>query len=223
MPPSTFAPNGQQLLYQKRGYIVKGFSQKNSCIPLQKVVCCIPAERPWIQGARPAACKGRAGCASRMDVAIFFIYLLIIYPACPQGQKTAAQPARAAVFVVYACQTVAPAPAFCYNGIIKRQEVLHREADFHRAFPEKRTRLFCNGGFSRRRRRHAGLPASASRGNRHQCADRTDQDAESELCRNAGYELDFFSIDTDLLMIATIQAANGVDSLLYQLLHEAVK
>lgn len=45
----------------------------------------------------------------------------------------------------------------------------------------------------------------------------------SELCRNAGYELDFFSIDTDLLMIATIQAANGVDSLLYQLLHEAVK
>ena len=45
----------------------------------------------------------------------------------------------------------------------------------------------------------------------------------SELCRHAGYELDFSSIDTDLLMIATIQAAHGVEDLLRQLLADALK
>ena len=49
---------------------------------------------------------GRRPAAFRANVAIFFIYLLIIYPACPQGQKTAAQPARAAVFVLFFLQTV---------------------------------------------------------------------------------------------------------------------
>lgn len=33
----------------------------------------------------------------------------------------------------------------------------------------------------------------------------------SQLARNAGYELDFSNADTDFLMIATIQAAHGID------------
>lgn len=45
----------------------------------------------------------------------------------------------------------------------------------------------------------------------------------SELCRYAGYDLDFSRIDTDLLMIATIQAANGVEDLLRQLLTQALE
>src|SRR5699024_4968398 len=48
---------------------------------------------PAQPGLRPAR--------SVLSVAIFFIYLLIIYPACPQGQKAAAQPARAAVFLFF--------------------------------------------------------------------------------------------------------------------------
>lgn len=36
----------------------------------------------------------------------------------------------------------------------------------------------------------------------------------SQLARNAGYAIDFSLIDTDLLMIATIQAANGTCDLL---------
>ena len=33
----------------------------------------------------------------------------------------------------------------------------------------------------------------------------------SQLCRYAGYRLDFSQLDTDLLMIATIQASQGMD------------
>ncbi len=33
----------------------------------------------------------------------------------------------------------------------------------------------------------------------------------SQLALNAGYEMDFANMDTDELMVATIQAANGVD------------
>lgn len=44
----------------------------------------------------------------------------------------------------------------------------------------------------------------------------------SQLCRYAGYRLDLSRIDGDLLMIATIQASQGTDLLLRQVLEEAV-
>lgn len=45
----------------------------------------------------------------------------------------------------------------------------------------------------------------------------------SQLVQNAGYTLIFSDMDGDLLMIATIQAAQGVTDLLRRLLCEAVK
>lgn len=45
----------------------------------------------------------------------------------------------------------------------------------------------------------------------------------SQLTTNAGYTLNFSDIDSDLLMIATIQATQGVTDLLIRLLGEAVK
>ena len=45
----------------------------------------------------------------------------------------------------------------------------------------------------------------------------------SQLVQNAGYTLNFSDMDGDLLMIATIQAAQSVTDLLKQLLGEAVK
>lgn len=45
----------------------------------------------------------------------------------------------------------------------------------------------------------------------------------SQLARNAGYVLNFSEMDSDLLMIATIQAAQGVTDLLKQLLEETVR
>lgn len=45
----------------------------------------------------------------------------------------------------------------------------------------------------------------------------------SQLVQNAGFILNFSDMDGDLLMIATIQAAQGVTDLLKQLLGEAVK
>ena len=45
----------------------------------------------------------------------------------------------------------------------------------------------------------------------------------SQLVRNAGYVLNFSEMDGDLLMFATIQAAQGVTDLLKQLLGEAVR
>ena len=44
----------------------------------------------------------------------------------------------------------------------------------------------------------------------------------SQLCRYAGYRLDLSRIDGDLLMIATIQASQGTDLLLRQVLEEAL-
>lgn len=44
----------------------------------------------------------------------------------------------------------------------------------------------------------------------------------SQLVRSAGYELNFSDLDIDLLMIATIQAAQGVTDLLRQILIEAI-
>ena len=45
----------------------------------------------------------------------------------------------------------------------------------------------------------------------------------SQLARNAGYVLNFSEMDSDLLMIATIQAAQGVTDLLKRLLEETVR
>ena len=44
----------------------------------------------------------------------------------------------------------------------------------------------------------------------------------AQLIRNAGYEINFSEIDTDLLMIATIQAAGGVDDSLKTIFRESV-
>ena len=44
----------------------------------------------------------------------------------------------------------------------------------------------------------------------------------SYLALNAGYELDFSGIDTDVLMVATIHAANGVDVHLKESLREII-
>ena len=45
----------------------------------------------------------------------------------------------------------------------------------------------------------------------------------SQLALNAGYEMDFSNTDTDELMVATIQAANGVDTYLKNVLREIIK
>ena len=44
----------------------------------------------------------------------------------------------------------------------------------------------------------------------------------SQLALNAGYEMDFAKVDTDKLMIATIQAANGVGTFLKDTLREII-
>ena len=45
----------------------------------------------------------------------------------------------------------------------------------------------------------------------------------TQLINNAGYEFDFADVDGDILMIATIQAANGVTDLLRGLFEELIK
>ncbi len=45
----------------------------------------------------------------------------------------------------------------------------------------------------------------------------------AQLIRFAGYTIDFGSVDTDELMIATIHAANGVTDYLEQIFREAIK
>lgn len=45
----------------------------------------------------------------------------------------------------------------------------------------------------------------------------------SQLCRHAGYKMDFSRVGTDLFMIATIQAAQGTDQLLQQVIEDAVR
>ena len=44
----------------------------------------------------------------------------------------------------------------------------------------------------------------------------------SQLSHNAGFEMDFTKIDTDTLMLATIHAANGVDTYLKDALREVI-
>lgn len=45
----------------------------------------------------------------------------------------------------------------------------------------------------------------------------------AQLALNAGYEMNFANIDADELMVATIHAANGVDSYLKDVLRETIK
>ena len=45
----------------------------------------------------------------------------------------------------------------------------------------------------------------------------------SQLALNARYEMNFANMDTDELMVATIQAANGVDTYLRDVLREIIK
>lgn len=51
---------------------------------------------------------------------------------------------------------------------------------------------------------------------------RTQRTFLSQLALNAGYEMDFANTDTDELMVATIQAANGVDTYLKNALREMI-
>ena len=44
----------------------------------------------------------------------------------------------------------------------------------------------------------------------------------TQLIRNAGYEINFADMDTDLLMIATIQSAQGVTDLLKDIFTESI-
>lgn len=45
----------------------------------------------------------------------------------------------------------------------------------------------------------------------------------TQLIRNAGYDINFADMDTELLMIATIQSAQGVTDMLRQLFLESIK
>ena len=51
---------------------------------------------------------------------------------------------------------------------------------------------------------------------------RTERVFLSQLALNSGYEMDFSKIDTDTLMLATIHAANGVDTHLKESLREII-
>lgn len=52
---------------------------------------------------------------------------------------------------------------------------------------------------------------------------RTQRAFLTQLIRNAGYDINFADMDADLLMIATIQSAQGVTDLLRRVLGESVK
>ena len=45
----------------------------------------------------------------------------------------------------------------------------------------------------------------------------------TQLIRNAGYDINFADMDTELLMIATIQSSQGVTDMLKQLFCESIK
>ena len=51
---------------------------------------------------------------------------------------------------------------------------------------------------------------------------RTQRAFLTQLIRNAGYDINWAEVDGDLLMIATIQSAQGVTALLKRILNEAV-
>ena len=45
----------------------------------------------------------------------------------------------------------------------------------------------------------------------------------TQLIRNAGYDINFADMDTELLMVATIHSAQGVTDMLKQLFLESIK
>jgi len=51
---------------------------------------------------------------------------------------------------------------------------------------------------------------------------RTQRSFLTQLIRNAGYDINFSEIDVELLMIATIQSANGVNDLLRNIFEEGI-
>lgn len=51
---------------------------------------------------------------------------------------------------------------------------------------------------------------------------RTQRAFFTQLIRNAGYEISFANIDPDLLMLATIQSAQGVTDLLERIFDESI-
>ena len=51
---------------------------------------------------------------------------------------------------------------------------------------------------------------------------RTQRAFLTQLIRNAGYDINFADMDTELLMIATIQSAQGVTDLLKQIFSESI-
>ena len=51
---------------------------------------------------------------------------------------------------------------------------------------------------------------------------RTQRAFLAQLVRHAGYDINFADMDTDLLMIATIQSAQGVTDMLRQIFHENI-
>lgn len=52
---------------------------------------------------------------------------------------------------------------------------------------------------------------------------RTQRAFLTQFIRNAGYDISFADMDTELLMIATIQSAQGVTDLLKQIFHENIR
>lgn len=51
---------------------------------------------------------------------------------------------------------------------------------------------------------------------------RTQRAFLTQLIRSSGYDIHWSEVDTDLLMIATIQAANGVTDLLKDVLDKGI-
>lgn len=51
---------------------------------------------------------------------------------------------------------------------------------------------------------------------------RTQRAFLTQLIRSAGYDINFSEMDTDLLMIATIQSAQGVTNLLKTIFRESI-
>lgn len=56
-----------------------------------------------------------------------------------------------------------------------------------------------------------------------ECNGRTQRAFLTQLIRNAGYDISFADMDTELLMIATIQSAQGVTDMLKQIFVESIK
>ena len=52
---------------------------------------------------------------------------------------------------------------------------------------------------------------------------RTQRAFLTQLIRNAGYDISFAGMDTELLMIAIIQSAQGVTDMLKQIFHESIR